>query len=116
MLFGNKKTTESCCCSCNSDSKSTPCNCDDASKTTENASILILGSGCKNCQILEENTKAALAILGKDSPVGHITDFTQIASYGVMTTPALVVDGKVISSGKVLKPEEIVNLLKATWE
>ncbi len=41
-----------------------------------------------------------------DAPIDHVTDFTQIAAYGVMTTPALVVDGKVVSYGKVLKKEE----------
>ena len=46
-----------------------------------------------------------------DMDIEHVTDFTQIAAYGVMTTPALVVNGKVVSYGKVLKKEEVVNLL-----
>jgi protein-disulfide isomerase len=47
-----------------------------------------------------------------DTDIDHVTDFSQIASYGVMTTPALVIDGKVASYGKVLKQEEVVQLLQ----
>lgn len=47
-----------------------------------------------------------------DTTIDHITDFIQIAAYGVMTTPALVVDGKVVSYGKVLKVEEVVKILQ----
>jgi len=47
-----------------------------------------------------------------DTAIDHVRDFAQIASYGVMSTPALVVDGKVVSSGKVLKTEEVVAILK----
>jgi len=46
------------------------------------------------------------------STIGHVTDFSEIAQYGIMSTPGLVVDGKVVSSGKVLKPEEIVAILQ----
>jgi hypothetical protein len=47
-----------------------------------------------------------------DATIDHVTDFTQIAAYGVMTTPALVVDGKVVSFGKVLKKDEVVKILQ----
>mgnify|MGYP000800459262 CR=1 FL=1 len=77
-----------------------------------NTGILVLGSGCAKCNALEEVVRAALTELGMDPAVGHVTDFTQIAAYGVMSTPALVVDGQVVSSGKVLKPEEVVEILK----
>ncbi|NLO12768.1 MAG: thioredoxin family protein, partial [Clostridiales bacterium] len=50
--------------------------------------------------------------LNIDTTIDHVTDFAKIAAYGVMTTPALVVDGKVVSYGKVLKTDEVVNLLK----
>ncbi|MGI6595487.1 MAG: thioredoxin family protein [Candidatus Ratteibacteria bacterium] len=50
--------------------------------------------------------------LGMDTTIDHVTDFSQIAVYGVMTTPALVVDGKVVSYGKVLKTDEVVKLLQ----
>ena len=74
--------------------------------------IKILGSGCKNCTTLTENTKEALAELNMKADIEKITDFAQIAAYGVMTTPALVIDEKVVSSGKVLKPKEIVKLIE----
>ena len=61
---------------------------------------------------LEEATRAALEQLGMDTAVDHVTDFSQIAAYGVMTTPALVVDGKVVSMGKVLKTEEVKKILQ----
>ena len=77
-----------------------------------NPGILVLGSGCAKCNALEEVVRAALTELGMDPAVGHVTDFTQIAAYGVMSTPALVVDGKVVSSGKVLKKEEAAALIQ----
>ncbi len=78
----------------------------------EGASIKVLGSGCAKCNQLEAAVKAALEQLGMDTTIDHVTDYSQIAAYGVMTTPALVVDGKVVSYGKVLKTEEVVKLLK----
>lgn len=90
------------------------CSCGGACGTqSKAASILILGPGCKNCQALEANTRAALEQMGDAaSTIGHVTDFSEIAQYGIMSTPGLVVDGKVVSSGKVLKPEEIVAILQ----
>lgn len=76
------------------------------------AGVKILGAGCSKCNQLEANTLEALKLLGMDLHIDHVTDFAQIAAYGVMTTPALVIDGKVASYGKVLKTEEIVALLK----
>ncbi|MDW2800173.1 thioredoxin family protein [Clostridium boliviensis] len=75
-------------------------------------SVKVLGSGCAKCMQLEANVKIALEQLGMDSAIEHVTDFSKIAAYGVMTTPALVVDGKVISYGKVLKVEEAVKILE----
>ena len=75
-------------------------------------SVKVLGSGCAKCNELEANVKAALEELHMDTAIEHVTDFTQIAAYGVMSTPALVVDGKVVSYGKVLKKEEAVILLQ----
>ena len=77
-----------------------------------NASVKVLGSGCAKCNQLEAATVAALEQLGMDPTIDHVRDFAQIASYGVMSTPALVVDGKVVSYGKVLKTEEVVAILK----
>ncbi len=74
--------------------------------------IKVLGGGCAKCHKLLDNTQAALKELNRNEEVELITDFSVIASYGVMSTPALVVGNKVVSYGKVLKMNEIVNLLK----
>lgn len=74
--------------------------------------VKILGSGCKKCNELETNTKAALTQLGMDTAIEHVTDFGQIAAYGVMTTPALVLGKKVVSVGKVLKKDDVIALIQ----
>ena len=79
---------------------------------TTGSGIKILGSGCAKCNALEKATREALAELSMDISIDHVTDFTQIAAYGVMTTPALVVDGKVVSFGKVLNKEEVTKILQ----
>ncbi len=75
------------------------------------ASILILGTGCAKCQTLFDNTQRALQTMGLQEPVAHITDYRTIASYGVMSTPALVVDGTVLTAGRTLAETEIIELL-----
>ena len=75
--------------------------------------IKILGSGCANCINLEKNTRAALAALGQEAEFVKVTDFGEIASYGIMRTPGLVVDEEVLLSGRVAKAAEIAELLAA---
>lgn len=75
--------------------------------------VKILGPGCKNCQNLERATREALAELGLEATVEKVTDFADIASYGVMKTPGLVVDGEVLVSGRVPRTEELRRLLAA---
>jgi len=108
-LFGKKKEETSCCCGGN-------CDAESMTKTEEaktaGANVKVLGSGCAKCNQLEASTKEALQQLGMDTTIDHVTDFSQIAAYGVMSTPALVVDGKVVSYGKVLKTEEVVKILQ----
>jgi small redox-active disulfide protein 2 len=103
------KEENRCCCGgdCNSETMAAA---ETAKK--EVASVKVLGSGCAKCNQLEAATKKALVNLGMDDTIDHVTDFSQIATYGVMTTPALVVDGKVVSYGKVLKTEEVVKILQ----
>lgn len=73
--------------------------------------IEILGSGCPNCKKLEENARKACEELGKKAEFKKITDFGEIASYGVMSTPALVIDGKVRSYGRIPEVNEIKKML-----
>lgn len=73
--------------------------------------IKILGSGCKRCVTLGDNTKLALEALGQQAEIVKITEIPEIVSYGVMSTPAFVINEKVASVGKVLTVEEIKTLL-----
>lgn len=75
-------------------------------------SVKILGGGCAKCNALEVATKEALDELNIQVAIEHITDFEKIAEYGVMSTPALVVNDQVLSYGKVLNKKQIVRLLK----
>lgn len=75
--------------------------------------IKILGPGCANCHKLESNTRAALSDLGLDATIEAVTDFGQIAGYGIMRTPGLVVDEEVLISGRVPKAAEIAQMLSA---
>jgi small redox-active disulfide protein 2 len=106
-LFGNKKEASRR----NSNEDST----EDTKATSANGvTIKVLGSGCKKCNALEAATKEALEILGMDATIDHVTDFSQIAAYGVMSTPALVINDEVVSFGKVLKTDEIITILHKT--
>ena len=74
--------------------------------------IEILGTGCSKCKTLEENAKKAIAQIGGFHEVKKVEDIVEIMNYGVMSTPALVVDGVVKSSGKVLSVDEIIDIIK----
>jgi len=74
--------------------------------------IYVLGSGCPKCNLLEENVKEALSKLEISEDIQHITDFKVIAEFGVMSTPALVIDNSVVSYGKVISVEECIEILK----
>ena len=73
--------------------------------------IEILGTGCSKCKALEETTKQAIAKIGGFHEVKKVEDIVEIMNYQVMNTPALVVDGIVKSSGKVLTSDEIIKIL-----
>lgn len=74
--------------------------------------IKILGSGCKKCVALGENAKTAAQAAAIDAKIEKVTDIVAIAGYGIMSTPGLVIDEKVVSSGRVLSASEVGALLK----
>ena len=73
--------------------------------------IKVLGPGCANCVRLERHTREALAELGTDAEIEKVTDYGEIMSYGIMSTPGLVVDGTVVVSGRVPNAKAIAELL-----
>ena len=75
-------------------------------------SIKVLGAGCKSCRKMYENTKLAVSNMGLRIEVEYITDMREIAKYGVMSMPALAVDEKVVSMGKVLNVTDVEQLLR----
>lgn len=113
--FGKKKEeTKVCSCSCNCSSfgeneevKSSCCS------QTGTKNIKVLGAGCKSCHELYENTQKAVKNMGLDTGVEYITDMQKVMSYGAMSMPVLVVNEKVVSMGKVLKPKDIEKLLNS---
>ena len=106
-LFGrDKKRNETSCCRGSS----------GAPVENTGATVKILGSGCAKCNQLEASVKTALGRLGLDEAVDHVTDFAEIAMYGVMSTPALVVKEKVVSVGKVLTVDEAVTLIRENMQ
>ncbi len=109
-LFGKKKELEKEACGCGGQ-----CENNDSPEVevtqAQDCFAKVLGSGCAKCNTLSENTKEALSQLGMDTCIQKITDFSEIAKYGVMSTPALVLDNKVVATGKVLSVEEIKALI-----
>ena len=108
MLFGKKsdtkKETAACC-----DASNGAC----CGETTDGVCcVKVLGAGCKSCHELFENTKTAVKNAGHDVEVEYVTDMEKVMAYGAMSMPALVVNDKVVSVGRVLKPAEIEKLLK----
>lgn len=106
-MFGRKKEKASCCCGkcCGESTQSS------AQVKNKEEGIKILGAGCSKCNALEAAVREAIKELGMDIEVDHVTDFSQIAAYGVMTTPALIINGKAVSLGRVLKADEVKSLI-----
>ncbi|MDY7100703.1 MAG: thioredoxin family protein [Actinomycetota bacterium] len=77
--------------------------------------IRVLGPGCANCTTLASRTREALDRLGLDADVVDEHDLAEIAAAGVMSTPALEVDGRVVISGRVATTDELADLLGARW-
>lgn len=99
--FGKKKQEEKSCCG--EEKASIKC----CSSDSENSRFIVLGDCCKKALDTFENTKKAVAELGLNDKVVNTGDMAVIAKYGVIQTPALVIDNKVVSYGKLLKVEEI---------
>lgn len=114
-LFGNKKkeeekNTSCCCCGGGSENTVEQCCCGETMDGIRN--IKVLGAGCKSCREQYENVKKAVGELGLDIKAEYITDMEKVMSYGVMSMPAIVVNDKVVSMGKVLKASDVVKLLQ----
>lgn len=73
--------------------------------------IEILGTGCAKCDKLEEMVKLAVQETGIDANIGHVKDMKRIMTYGILATPALVIDGQVKTSGKIPALEEIKKII-----
>lgn len=73
--------------------------------------IRVFGPGCHRCEVLAENARLAVAKLGIDATVEEIHDLLQMVALGIITTPTLVVDGRVVLSGKVPSVEELQEIL-----
>lgn len=91
-----KESANECCCTCGENG----------------CHIKVLGAGCKSCHEQYENVKKAVAEMNLDAKIEYITDMEKVMSYGVMSMPAIVVNEKVVSMGKVLKEVQVKELLK----
>ena len=111
-LFGKKKEEEKqekpCCCGGEQSASEVASTC-CGEKVDGICCIKVLGSGCKACHQLYDNTMKAVEGMGIE--VEYITDLQKIMEYGAMSMPALVVNEQLVSSGKVLKPAEIVKII-----
>lgn len=115
MLFlKKKKQSISCACggTCGqADVKSENKNCCCGDTADSICCVKVLGAGCTSCHQMYENVKEAVKERGLDIEVEYITDMQRVVSYGVMTVPALVINEKVVSAGKVLKKDDVLNFI-----
>lgn len=73
--------------------------------------IKVLGPGCTNCNKVEEITKTAVSTMGIETKIEKITDYNEIVEYGVLSTPGLVINGKVVCSGRIPSQAEVTTWL-----
>ena len=117
-LFGKRKVEEkaapvcSCHGKCTATETVTPANACAGTDGEKICCVRVLGAGCKSCHALLENTMAAVKTMGLSMDVEYVTDMQKIMAYGVMRMPALVVNEKIVSMGKVLKTSEVEALLR----
>jgi len=111
--FGKKKESP-CCSGVDQKEIKTTCGCGGQCNISDakNARFIVLGACCKKSTETFENTKIAVKELGFTDEVLNIGDAVEIAGYGVMSTPALVINGKVVSVGKLLKVEDVRKIIK----
>ena len=100
--------TAGCCCGSEAKEENTCC----GAPVDGICCIKVLGAGCKTCHEQYENAKAAVAALGLSMEVEYITDMEKVMEYGVMSMPAIVVNDKVVSMGKLLKAADVEKLLR----
>lgn len=74
--------------------------------------IKVIGTGCEKCDKLYANVQEAVNMMGCEAQVEKIEDLMEIVKLGVMTSPSLMIDGKLVVSGRIAKPAEILKLLK----
>ncbi len=108
MSFFNRKKEEEKPCCCSSGSAGSKYDV----VLGEVTSVKVLGAGCKSCHQMYENTKKAVADLGLGIEVEYITNMEKVMQYGAMSMSVLVVNEKVVSAGKVLKPQEAAKMLR----
>ena len=112
-MFFKKQTSCSCGGACNE-------NAGSEKISVEISSIKVLGSGCKNCHTLKANVDEALKAnvdealkeLGINIQTEYVTDMQKILSYNILSTPALVINEKVVSTGRVLSVKDVMDILK----
>ncbi|MBN2878051.1 MAG: TM0996/MTH895 family glutaredoxin-like protein [Clostridia bacterium] len=75
--------------------------------------VKVLGGGCANCIKLADNTKKALEEMNIEADIIKVTEMSDILKHGVMSTPALVIDGKIVASGRVLTKREVVSYIES---
>ena len=78
--------------------------------------IKVLGPGCPNCQKVEAAAKTAVAMLGAEAQITKITDYAEIRSYNVLATPGLVINGKLVSAGRIPSDAEVTTWLADALE
>jgi len=74
--------------------------------------IQILGTGCSKCNELMANAKEAAEVLGEEVEFEKVTNLNDIMTFGCMTTPGLAIDGQLVSQGRLLKPDQIMKLIR----
>lgn len=105
----NKAESSDCCCGSGQNSEVSSSCC--GKEVSGICCIKVLGAGCKSCHEQYENAKQAVKEMGLSVEVEYITDMQKVMEYGVMSMPAVVVNDKVVSMGKVLKAADLVALL-----